>query len=423
MKSSLGRGNLIARGWEGVTLALGAVRANKTRAALTILGIAIGVMVVIAMASTITGIQNSVSDIVNRAGPKTFYVMRYFQAGINISDGSDEMSPWRRRPRLSRDEAEIIRRLPGVGDVNVRENANSRVAYGTTSINNIGITGMDPSWLGMGGGLLLGGRNFNATDDASGAYVAVINDKAAAALIPNGADAIGKTIKIFGSPFTVVGVYQDPAGLFQDGGGSPSIVIPHETFVRTADFVRGWVNIAVFPRADVSQGAAMDQVTSALRTRRGLKPGQENNFDLVSGDRFLEKFNSMTQGFFLVMLALSSVGLMVGGVGVVAIMMISVTERTREIGVRMALGATRGEILFQFLVEAATLTLIGGICGMLMGAVIAYGVNRFTPIPAAIPLWSVAAAIIASAVTGIFFGLYPANRAAGLDPVEALRYE
>ena len=423
MKNSLSRGNLLARGWEGVTLAFSAVRANKTRAALTILGVAIGVMVVIAMASTITGIQNSVSDIVTRAGPKTFYVMRYFRAGIQISDGSDENSPWRRRPRLSRDEAELIRHLPGVGEVNVRENASSRVAYRTTDIANVGVTGMDPSWLGMGGGLLLDGRNFNALDDASGAYVAVINDKAATALMPPGEDALGRSIKVFGVPFTVIGIYQDPAGLFQDGGGSPSVVVPHGTFVKAADFVRGWVNIAVVPRADISQGETMDQVTSALRTHRGLKPGQENNFDLVSGDRFLEKFNSMTQGFFLVMLALSSVGLMVGGVGVVAIMMISVTERTREIGVRMALGATRGEILFQFLVEAATLTVIGGICGMLMGAAIAYGVRHFTPIPAAIPIWSVVAALIASAVTGIFFGLYPANKAARLDPVEALRYE
>src|SRR5450755_1026638 len=140
MRSTLGRGNLLARGWEGVTLAFSAVRANKTRAALTILGIAIGVMVVIAMASTITGIQNSVSDIVNRAGPKTFYVMRYFQAGINISDGSDEMSPWRRRPKLTREEAEIFRRLPAVGDVNVRESASSRVAFGTTAVDNISVT-------------------------------------------------------------------------------------------------------------------------------------------------------------------------------------------------------------------------------------------------------------------------------------------
>jgi putative ABC transport system permease protein len=167
----------------------------------------------------------------------------------------------------------------------------------------------------------------------------------------------------------------------------------------------------------------MDQVTTAMRLRRGLKPAQENNFDLVSGDKFLESFNSITAGFFLVMLVLSSVGLMVGGVGVVAIMMISVTERTREIGVRKALGATRGEILFQFLVEAATLTLIGGLCGMALGTVIAFLVNRLTPIPAVVPLWSVAAAIVASTVTGIFFGIYPANKAARLDPVEALRYE
>jgi putative ABC transport system permease protein len=200
-------------------------------------------------------------------------------------------------------------------------------------------------------------------------------------------------------------------------------VIPHTTFVKSADFERGFMQIVVFPRDDVSQPEAMDEVTSALRIRRGLKPGDDNNFDLVAGEKFLESFNSMTRGFFLVMLALSSVGLMVGGVGVVAIMMISVTERTREIGVRKALGATRGEILFQFLVEAATLTLIGGICGMLLGAAIAYAVNHFTPIPAAIPLWSVIAAIAASAVTGIFFGLYPANKAASLDPVEALRYE
>ena len=274
----------------------------------------------------------------------------------------------------------------------------------------------------MGGGTLLDGRNFSAIEDAGGAFVAVINDNASAALFPGTVDAIGKTIKIFGVPFTVVGVYQDPSSLFQ-GSGSPSIVIPHQTFVRTADVGRAWLNIAVVPQANVTQGDAMDQVTSALRTSRGLKPTQENSFDLVSGDKFLEKFNSMTQGFFLVMLALSSVGLMVGGVGVVAIMMISVTERTREIGVRMALGATRGEILFQFLVEAATLTVIGGICGMALGAMIAYAVKHFTPIPAAIPLWSVAAAIAASAVTGIFFGLYPANKAAALDPVEALRYE
>ena len=419
--SALGRGNIFARGLEGMTLAISAVRANKTRASLTILGIAIGVMVVIAMASTITGIQNSVTDIVQRAGPKTFYVLRFFREGVQLG-GSDQNAPWRHRPYLTRQEAEMIRRLPAIKDVNVREASSSRVAYQTTSIDNVGVQGMDPSWIGMGGGTLTDGRNFNAIEDAAGAFVAVINDKAAAALFPDGVDGIGKTIKLFSVPFTVVGIYEDPASLFQ-GSGTPSVVVPHQTFVKTADINHQWLNIAVVPRDEVSQGTAMDQVTAAMRVSRGLKPEEENSFDLVGGEKFLEKFNSMTRGFFLVMLALSSVGLMVGGVGVVAIMMISVTERTREIGVRMALGATRGEILFQFLVEAATLTVIGGVCGLLLGGSIAWAVNRYTPIPAAIPLWSVAAAIVASAITGIFFGLYPANKAARLDPVEALRYE
>jgi putative ABC transport system permease protein len=415
--STLGRGNMLARGWEGVSLAIDAVRANKTRAALTVLGIAIGVMVVIAMASTITGIQNSVSAVVSRAGPKSFYVMRYFRSGIQFND---ENAPWRKRPRMSREEAELIRRLPGVAEVNVTENTQSAISYGSTNLSSVSVTGMDPSWLAVGGGTLVEGRNFTPIENAAANYVVVLNDKAAELLLPS-VDPIGKVIKIFGLPFTVVGMYTDPSGLFSNS--SPKFVVPHTTFVKSANFDRGWMNIVVFPGDNVTQAEAMDQVTTALRVRRGLRPGQDNTFDLVAGDKLLDSFNSMTQGFFLVMLALSSVGLMVGGVGVVAIMMISVTERTREIGVRMALGATRGEILFQFLVEAATLTVIGGIIGLLMGAAIAFAVNKWSPIPAAIPLWSVIAAIAASAITGIFFGLYPANKAAGLDPVEALRYE
>jgi putative ABC transport system permease protein len=199
--------------------------------------------------------------------------------------------------------------------------------------------------------------------------------------------------------------------------------MPHSTFTKVADYWKGWLMLAVTPKDEYTVAEAQDQVTAALRVHRGLRPGAENNFALVSQDRLMESFNKVTQGFFLVMLALSSVGLMVGGVGVVAIMMISVTERTREIGVRKALGATRGEIMFQFLVEAATLTLVGGACGMLLGALIAWLIRAATPLPAAIPLWSVVLAVVASTVTGVFFGLYPASKASRLDPVEALRYE
>ncbi len=268
---------------------------------------------------------------------------------------------------------------------------------------------------------MLQGRNFTPVEAATGAFVAVVNDQAVKQLMP-GLDPIGKQIRIFGLPFTIVGEYQDPKGVFSNST-AVAVVIPHQTLVRHGDYSRNWMDIAVIPGANATQADAMDQVISALRVKRGLRPEQDNNFDLVSGDKFLESFNSITRGFFLVMLVLSSVGLMVGGVGVVAIMMISVTERTREIGVRKALGATRGEILFQFLVEAATLTVIGGIVGLAAGAVIAFAIDHLTPIPAVVPLWSVFAAIGTSAITGVFFGLYPANRAARLDPVDALRYE
>jgi putative ABC transport system permease protein len=419
--SILARGNIFSRAAEGVLLAFDAVRAAKTRAALTILGIAIGVMVVISMASLISGIQNGVTEIVSRAGPKSFMVMRYFRAGIQISDGSDEMSPWRRRPRLTRHDADVIRDLPAIKDVNIREGGISNVSHRDKTIEDTYVQGMDPVWLRVEGGEIIDGRNFTPIDDALGANVIVINQSAADALFP-GLDPVGRHIKVFSLPFKVVGLYQDPAELFADDD-SPKFIMPHGTFAKVGDFDRGWISIMAFPTDEATQSDAMDQVTVALRIDRGLKPGVDNNFDLVSGDQFLASFNQMTAGFFLVMLVLSSVGLMVGGVGVIAIMMISVTERTREIGVRKALGATRGEILFQFLVEAATLTMMGAAVGLAMGGLISLAIKTFTPLPAVIPLWSVVMALVASAITGILFGLYPANKAARLDPVEALRYE
>jgi putative ABC transport system permease protein len=415
------KASVLSRMLEGSAIALDSIRANKARAALTILGVAIGVTVVIAMASAITGINHSITGILESAGPKTFSVHRYFSGGLDVSDGSDELSPWRRMPWLTVEEAELIRQLPTVRDVNIGEYTNGPVSFEGVELKSVAIAGMSASWGLVNGGDILAGRNFTAMEYAAGARVVVINDKLAQSLFPR-RDAVGKRIKIFGQPFEVIGLHVEAASLFSNAD-EPRLAIPHTTFTKVADYWKGWMEIAVLPTEAATVQEAQDQVVTALRTKRGLRPGQPDNFAIVTQDRVLDTFNKITAAFFVVMIALSSVGLMVGGVGVVAIMMISVTERTREIGVRKALGATRREIMFQFLVEAATLTLVGCVVGMALGALIAWAVRSFTPIPATIPLLSVVAAVIVSILTGVLFGLYPASKASRLDPVEALRYE
>jgi putative ABC transport system permease protein len=412
---------MLTRMLEGSAIAVDSLRANKVRAALTILGVAIGVTVVIAMGSAISGINRSITGILESAGPKTFFVQRYFSGGLEVSDGSDEMSPWRHMPEVTLDEAELIRRLPAVRGVNIGEYTKGPVSYEAVDLKSVAIAGFSPSWPEVNGGDILAGRNFTQIEYAAASHVAIINDKLAESLFP-GLDPLGKKIKIFGVPFEVIGLHAEAASLFSNAD-EPRLAIPHTTFRKVTEYEPGWMEIAVVPMEVATVAQAQDQVTAALRSRRGLRPGEENNFALVTQDRVLDAFNQITNGFFIAMITLSSVGLMVGGVGVVAIMMISVTERTREIGVRKALGATRGEIMFQFLVEAATLTLIGCIIGLALGSLAALAIRSFSPIPATVPVLSVVAAVAASILTGVLFGLYPANKASRLDPVEALRYE
>ncbi len=407
--------------FEGVGIALDSLRGNKGRAALTILGVAIGVMVVMVIAAMVSGINRSVSNIFESIAPRTFLVWRFFQAGVNVSDGSEESNPWRRNPVISELEADRIALLPSVRYVTRRDESTANVEYGDRRLESVEVAGVSAQWVEVNGGDVNPGRTFTRLEDIANGAVAVINRKLEDQLF-RGRDPIGQPIHVAGAPFTVIGVYTPPPSLFS-GSIPPFVAIPHGAFVKYVPYIKGWMRLAVAPGPGYAQQQSMDEVVATLRSLRGLKPGQDNNFSIVTQDKLLDSWNQVTGMFFLVMLVLSSIGLMVGGVGVVAIMMISVTERTREIGVRKALGATRRAIQWQFLVEAATLTLVGGAVGMLGGGVLAYAVSSFTPIPAHVPLWSVLAALAASALTGIGFGLYPATRAARLDPVEALRYE
>ncbi len=406
---------------EGVGIALESLRAHKARAALTILGVAIGVMVVMVIGAIVSGFNKGVADMLEQSGPKTFWVGRFFSGGVVISDGSDEMSPWRHNPPISVADAQVIARLPRVSWVALDEGGQADVTFGAKTQHSVRIFGRSAAWPNVAGGDVSPGRSFTEVEDAASAQVVVVNQKLAELLFER-IDPIGQRIHIQGVPYSVIGVFNPPPQLF-GGQPSPEAIIPHGALIKYVRYWKGWMDLLVGPAPAATTAEAMEDVTEALRLRRHLRPGQDNNFAVVSQEKFLEKLNGMTMIIRYVLFILSAVGLIVGGVGVIAIMMISVTERTREIGVRKALGATRRAIQWQFLVEASTLTLVGGAVGMLVGGGVAFAVSSLTPIPAHVPLWSVLAALAASAFTGIGFGLYPANKAARLDPVEALRYE
>jgi putative ABC transport system permease protein len=284
------------------------------------------------------------------------------------------------------------------------------------------VIGFSSNWTQIDGGSdLYPGRTWTGAEAAGAQRVIVINDEMAKQLFAE-SDPIDKTLTLNGEPFQVIGVFHYAAS-FLSGGNQPRAYIPIETAIRHLRAPIGQIGIAVVPRKDAGRDAAMDEVIETLRASRRLHPSTPNNFAIITQDQLFDTYNRIFGAFFLVMISLSAVGLIVGGVGVVAIMMISVTERTREIGVRKALGATRRTIMWQFLVEAVTLTGIGAVVGLVIGAAVAFILRTATPIEASIPPLAVVAALAASAFTGILFGLLPAARASRLDPVDALRYE
>jgi putative ABC transport system permease protein len=404
---------------EGVVIALDALRANKVRAALTILGIAIGVFVVVIISAAIHGVNSSIAAEFERAGPTTFFVNR-FPITFEACDGSDDTCLWRNNPPFHTTEWEAIGDLPSVQQVTVRTGVSAPIKYRDRQLSSTGVSAYTAGWLEVDGGDIKEGRDFTAAEEKSGARVVIINDKMAERLFGDG-DPMEKIIAIRESPFNVIGIYET-GGSFMGEGDRPRAIVPLTAGRRYLNANTDWAELTVKPWGDY-RDATIDDVTATLRAMRGLRPGQPNDFAIITQDKLFETWNQLTGVFFLVMFVLSAVGLVVGGVGVVAIMMISVTERTREIGVRKAMGATRRVILWQFLVEATTLTAIGAVTGLVFGWMISTLIRSATPIATSVPPGAIVAALLASCLTGIMFGMLPATKAARLDPVEALRYE
>jgi putative ABC transport system permease protein len=404
---------------EAVGIALEQLRANKFRSAMTILGIVIGVAVVMTMSAAIAGVRGEAMEGIEAAGPKNFIVARYDFVAIQISDDGPD---WEDNPRITPREAERLRALPAVRSAIVELIRSGSVqAPGQGSPVEVTIAGESEGWDEFTLGEFVAGHNFIRSDVTASRAVAVLTRGLADALFGS-LDPLGRNVRIEGRPFTVIGVFQPRGNIFSNEEPQMA-VIPYTASLKHLKTWDGFLRALVVTDDDATQQQAIDQTIGSLRGMRGLRPADPNNFAIIRQEQILETFNRITGVFFIVMIALSSVALLVGGVGVIAIMMISVTERTREIGVRKALGARRREILWQFLFEATTLTLVGAVVGMLLGAGAAWLIRTLSPIPAAIQPGAVVAALVMAAIAGIFFGLFPAWRASRLDPVEALRYE
>jgi putative ABC transport system permease protein len=412
---------------EGLRIAWEALRANKLRSSLTVLGVAVGVSVVVAIAALITGIKSSVMEAFQSQGPNNFLVMRFDFTAVRSSDEGNDRPPWWNKPQLTPLEAQRIGMLPGIEASLYSFSFQEDFEFEGHRVRGVSASGIDAGWPRYNQGDFIAGRDFTPGEVRQNRALVVLSSALADSLFGQ-RDPLGRRVRV-ASPwrgtmeeFTVVGVFQPAANIFSSVA-SEFAVFPWTAAKRRLRESDWQAQIMVVPRDSVTMADAQDEVIALLRGLRGLGPRDENNFALVASGQILDLFNRLTSVFFLVILLLASAGLLVGGVGVIGIMLISVTERTREIGIRKAVGATRREILWQFLVEASVLTALGAGAGMLAGWGLSEAVAAWTPLPARIPIWAVGAALAMAILTGMLFGLLPAYRASRLDPVDALRFE
>jgi putative ABC transport system permease protein len=413
---------------ETLKMALDSVRSHKFRSVLTVLGIVIGVMTAIIIASILTGMRQNIVSIIEEYGTNNIYA-------FHLSTG----------PRTGEDRSERLRKPLTVADaeaIQAQASAVEEVGYKAPNIgysggpfdDNVSYQGHNYRWgdtqgvsanyAGITNIVVREGRFITENDDQQRANVMVIGVNAADALFPGKNTQIaGTQVRMGGINFEIIGVLEKrKAGFFGENEEDNAVIIPFRTAQKVAP-ARGYMLLVIKARAGQTT-QALEQSEDILRRRRNVKFGDPNNFDIKTADKFIEQFDSITAMIGLVAIAISSLGLLVGGIGVMNIMLVSVTERTKEIGVRKALGARRKDIVRQFLFEAMTLTFLGGI----LGVVIAIGLSKLImllipSLPASIPTWAVVSGLTVSVGVGLLFGVWPARKASRLDPIECLRYE
>ena len=411
---------------ENFKMALATIRGNKLRSFLTIIGVVVGVITVMLMSSIISGIVVAVEKEVESFGTRSIFLYK-MDIGIRTSAPTREE---RMRKPLNMEDAEAIGGLASV-EVAVPFLDISNNFFGQ-KINVSGKTGKTSSSVQLNGTLpqmsetsteiLIDGRWFTTGENEAKANVAVIGDFVREAYFPY-SNPIGETIEIGSQEFRIIGLLQKREQLFGGGGGnndqSNIIYMPMGAALRLKPNADDLFILTVAREGQLEK--AKDEVQDLLRQRRNVKFGDKNNFAMETAASLIEQFKAITSGVFLAMILISSIGLMIGGIGVMNIMLVSVTERTREIGIRKAIGAKQSDILLQFLIEAATLTGFGGIVGLLIGWGLSFLVQLV--FPSYVPIWAPIAGFCASVGIGLIFGLFPAWKAARLDPIEALRYE
>ncbi len=412
---------------ETVVMALDSVRSHKFRSFLTVLGIVIGVMTAITIASILTGLRQNIVSIIEEYGTNNIYAF-HLSTGPRTGEDRSERT---RKPLTIADGQVIAAQAGAVDEVaavapNVGYSGgpfDDNVTYQGHNYRWGNTQGVSANYADITNIVLKEGRFITELDDQQRANVMVIGVNAADALFPGQNQIAGTLVRMGGYNFEIIGVLEKrKAGFFGENEEDNAVFIPLRTAQKVAP-ARGYLLLVIRARSgQVTE--ALQQSEEMLRRRRNVKFGDPNNFDIKTADKFIEQFDSITAMVGLIAIAISSLGLLVGGIGVMNIMLVSVTERTKEIGVRKALGARRRDIVRQFLFEAMTLTFMGGI----LGVVLAVGISRIImllvpSLPASIPSWALIAGLTVSVGVGLIFGVWPARKASRLDPIECLRYE